>query len=562
MKSNAVATILKAKSRVGALCALLLIVFSLVLSACGAAAPKSNPNQPLTIVGGPTGDMSRNFSPLVSSGAAPGTQGMIYETLLMFNLLKGTTNPWLASSYQVSPDATTITFHTRPGVKWSDGQAFTANDVAFTFQLLKQYPAADGASIWARTKSVMAVDASTVAITLKQPYSPMISYIGGVYIVPQHLWANVGDPTRYANPNPVGTGPFLFSKFTPQLVTLTKNPNYWQPGKPLVNKLLFPAYNSNQSVELDMDHGNIDWTGLFSPNIQQTYVSRDPAHFHYWFPPSNTALLYLNLTRAPFNQLAVRQAISLALDRQKMVTVGESGYSQLPSPTGLVLPNQQSYLAPQYNNVLLNTVNTVKANQLMQEAGFTKGSDGFYTDKSGKKLTFSVIGVSGWTDEITNDQIIADNLKQIGMNVSVNAISYSTYFNDLQTGNFDMALNGSTNGLTPFYFFDALLNSKDSAPIGQAASTNWERWQNPATDQLLNQYASTSDINQQKQIVVQLETLVAEQLPAIPLFYGVFFYEYSTAHFTGWPTENNPFIAPAPWKAPECEFVVLNLKPV
>jgi peptide/nickel transport system substrate-binding protein len=560
--SNHESVAFRKKAHTGALVCSLLVIFGILFSACGSNAPAShtNPNTPLTIVGGPGGDYSVAFSPYTAGSVSPGTQGLIYETLLMPNELNGTLSPWLATSYDFSSDAKTLTFHIRQNVKWSDGQPFTANDVAFSFNLLKQYPAADTSSLWATLQSVTATDQYTVTLVLQRPYSPILYYVGKTFIVPQHIFSKVGDPTKYTNPHPVGTGPYVLKSFTPQLVTLQKNPNYWGTA-PQVNLLNFPAYDSNQSVELDLDRGNIDWAGVFTPNIQQTYVNRDPSHFHYWFPASSTTLLYLNLARSPFNQLAVRQAISLALDRQKMATVGESGYSTLPSPTGLVLPNQQSYLASQYSNLLLNRTNITQANQLMQSAGFTKGSDGIYVGKDGKKLSFSIIGVTGWTDEITDDQIIAESLKQIGMSVTVNSIAYNNYFNDLQMGNFDMALNGSTNGVTPFYFYDALLNSKDSAPIGQQASTNWERWQNPTTDSLLSQYTATTDLSQQKQIIQQLEQIMVDQIPAIPLFYGVYFYEYSTAHFVGWPTRDNPYAVPAPWAAPDYESIILHLKP-
>lgn len=560
--SNHESIVFKTKAHTGALLCSMLVIFGMLCSACGGSAPAShtNPNTPLTIVGGPGGDYSVAFSPYTAGSVSPGAQGLIYETLLMPNELNGTLSPWLASSYSFSSDAKTLTFHIRQNVKWSDGQPFTANDVAFSFNLLKQYPAADTSSLWSTLRSVTATDQYTVTMVLQHAYSPFLYYAGKTFIVPQHIFSTVGDPTKYTNPKPVGTGPYVLKSFTPQLVTLQKNPSYWGTA-PQVNILRFPAYDSNNSVELDLDRGNIDWAGVFTPNIQKTYVNRDPSHFHYWFPASSTTLLYLNLARSPFNQLAVRQAISLALDRQKMTTVGESGYSTLPSPTGLVLPNQQSYLASAYSNQLMNNTDITKANQLMQSAGLTKGSDGIYVGKDGKKLSFSIIGVTGWTDEITNDQIMAQDLKQIGMNVTVNAISYNNYFNDLQMGNFDMALNGSTNGITPFYFYDALLNSKDTAPIGQQASTNWERWQNPTTDNLLSQYTATTNLTQQKQIITQLEQVMVDQIPAVPLFYGVYFYEYSTAHFTGWPDKSNPYAVPAPWAAPDYESIILHLKP-
>src|SRR6185437_6159679 len=122
----------------------LLLVLAMLLAACG---PNSNNTSKyggtLTVAPGPTGDYTRNFNVFASGSVLSGTQGLIYETLLFFNRENGSIKPWLASSYQLSSDATTITFHLRPGVKWSDGKPFTSSDVVFTLNLIHGHPAID-----------------------------------------------------------------------------------------------------------------------------------------------------------------------------------------------------------------------------------------------------------------------------------------------------------------------------------------------------------------------------------------------------------------------------------
>ncbi len=561
MMPNALSSLVKAKARSGTLFLSFLVIVALVLAACGGGGAPSGPKTTvLTVSNGPIGSFVDNFNPLVASNANPGPRGMIYETLLYFNWQQNTINPWLASSYQWSNGGTTLTFHLRPNVQWSDGQAFSSSDVVFTLTLLKKYPALDSNGLWNYISAVSAPDSSTVVVTFKKAYTPILWYLAGqTWIVPQHIWSSVPNPVQYTDTNPVGTGPFTLKSFTSQLIDLVKNPRYWQPGKPQVTELRFPAYNSNTTVELQLDQGNLDWTGLYTPNIQQTYVNRDPAHNHYWFPPIADVMLYVNLAKSPFNMLPVRQAISLAINRQQLDTVGESGYEPPASPTGLVLPNQQKYLAPNYANTTF-TVDTAKANQLLQSAGFTKGPDGIYVDKNGKKLSFNLNVVTGWTDWVTDCQIIASSLKAIGMNVTVNAISFNAYYSALQLGNYDMAISWTTAGPSPFFFLNALLNSTQTAPVGQSAPTNWERWSNPATDALLAQYATSTDPT--AQALYGLEKVMVEQLPSIPLVYAANWNEYSTAHFTGWPSPSNPYAMPAPYQYPDSEMVVLNLKPV
>jgi peptide/nickel transport system substrate-binding protein len=536
----------------------------MVLAACGQGAnsPGSSTKSSgvLTVVPSPKGDFTDGFTPFGNNNLY-GSQGMIYETLLFFNRMNGAVKPWLAQSYTFSSDAKTLTFHLRTDVKWSDGQSFTSDDVVFTINDLKKYPSSDVNSIWQYVQQVQNPDSSTVIVTLKQPYTPILWFLAGqTYIVSKHEYANVGDPVKFADDSPVGTGPFLLKSFTPQLIALKKNPGYWQPGKPAVNEIHYPSFNSNTSAELLLQRGNVDWTGLFTPNIQQTYVNKDPAHNHYWFPNRNIVMLYLNTAKAPFNQLAVRQAISSAIDREKIYKVAESNYEPVSSPTGLLLPQGQSNLNPTYASSAF-AVDTSKSAQLMTSAGFTKGSDGIYVDKSGKKLSFNINVVTGWTDWVTAVQIMASDLKAIGIDAKVNSVSFNSYFSALQLGSFDMAISWTNPGPTPFYLYDALLLSANSAPVGQSASSNFERWMDPTTDKYLNEYASTTDAAKQQEALNGLQQIMVEQLPSIPLVYGATWNEYSTRNFTGWPTADNGYASPAPFDFPDAEIVALNLAP-
>ncbi|HZU66412.1 MAG TPA: ABC transporter substrate-binding protein [Ktedonobacteraceae bacterium] len=541
----------------------LLLVLTMFLTSCGGFSNHNASGQggTLTMVPSPIGDYTRNFNIFANGSVLSGTQGLIYETLLFFNRENGSVSPWLASSYQISSDATRVTFHLRPGVQWSDGKPFTSADVVFTLNLVRAHPAIDYSGLWNMINTVTAPDAHTVVVTLKQPWTPILWYLGGqTYIVPEHLWSNATNPVTYTNPNPVGTGPFILKSFTPQLYVFGRNPHYWQPGKPSINEIRYPSFNSNTSADLLLSQGSVDWTGLFTPDINKTFVNRDPANNHYWFPPSNVVALYPNLTKYPFNVLAVRQAISAAIDRNKLSRIGENGYEPPAHPTGLVLPANQSYLSPRYAGASFS-LDTTRANSLLEQAGFKKGSDGIYVDKNGRRLAFNINVVSGWTDWVTDSQIIASNLQAVGMDVKVNTISFNSYYSALQTGTFDTAISWTSPGPTPYYLYDSMLASNNTAPIGQPATSNFERWSDPTTDKLLQQYASSPNPAVQQQALEGLQKIMVEQMPTIPLIYGATWYEYSTKNFVGWPDQQHPYAMPAPYSAPDVEIVVLNLHP-
>jgi peptide/nickel transport system substrate-binding protein len=543
----------------------LSLISSLVMSACSPGGPASSAGTAsrggsVTLVPSPKGPWTINFNPLISgNNNLPGTQGMMYETLLYFNRIDGSVRPWLASSYKWSSDATSLTFTLRPGVTWSDGQPFTSDDVVFTLNLSKQYPSLDLNSLWQTVQNVSAPDAHTVVVTFKHPATPMLWYIAGqTYIVPRHIWQGAGDPTLSTNDHPVGTGPFVLKSFNSQLYVLARNPHYWQPGKPYIDELRYPAYTSNTSADLLLSEGQVDWTGLFTPQIQQTYVNRDPQHNHYWFPPADVVMLYLNTSKAPFNQVAVRQAISAAIDREQIYKTAEVGYEPVAHPTGLILPNEAKYLDQQYAGLTYkHDVSQVAT--LLEKAGFHKGQDGVYVDAQGNRLAFKLNVVSGWTDWVTASQIMANNLNAAGMNVSVNAVSFNQYMSALSQGTFDTSISWTSPGPTPYFLYNSLLSSSNTAPVGAQATSNFERWNDPTADRLLGQYASSIDPTVQNQALSGLQQIMVNQVPSIPLVYGATWYEYNTSRFVGWPDQAHPYAVPAPYSAPDAEIVALNI---
>jgi peptide/nickel transport system substrate-binding protein len=546
--------------RIGTFLLAFLVASSLLLSACNSGAKNVTHRNYITVVANASGDYTQNFNPYNTSNLTT-SQGVIYETLLFFNRGDETVTPWLASGYQYSSDLTQITFTIRPNVKWSDGQPFTSDDVAFTLNELKQYPAMDLNGLWNQITSVSAPDPSTVVVKLNAPFTPLQWYLGGqTYILPKHIWANVGDGSKYADPNPVGTGPYVLKSFTPQLVTLAKNPTFWQADKVKAQEVRYPAFDSNTSAELAMDQGTVDWAGIYTSDIQKTYINRDPAHNHYWFPPSDILMLFVNTAKYPFNQLAVRKALSLAINRSKLSKIAESGYEPLASPTGLVLPNDQKFLAPQYVNLNF-TMDVNGAQQQLESAGFTKGSDGIYADKNGKKLSMRLDVVTGFTDWISGAQIIASNLKTLGIEVNVNTISQDDWQNNLNMGSFDISLCWTNPGPSPYFLYDALLRPSNSAPIGQTANSNYERWTDPAIDALLDKFAQTNDMATQQQAMAGIQQVMVEQLPSIPLLNEPYWYEYNTSSFVGWPDAQHLYAEPSPYSYPDNEMVLLHLQP-
>ncbi|XXY45069.1 ABC transporter substrate-binding protein [Sorangium sp. So ce269] len=533
----------------------------------GSAAPATKPAAKgagmVTISREQQASWVRNFNPLLSEGSVrfPTLAG-IYEPMLVFNTMKGEYTPWLATKYAWSDGNKKLTFTTRPGVKWSDGQAFSAKDVVFTFELLKKHPALDLSGVWKFVESVKAADDATVEFALKRPYVPGLSYIGHQPIVPEHKWKDVADPVTFSNENPVATGPFTEVKvFQNQVYELGKNPNYWQAGKPAVDGLRFPAYPGNDQVSLAIINGEVDWAGAFVPEIEKVYVAKDPANHHYWFPlVGGMATLYPNSTKKPFDDVRVRKAISMGIDREQIVKIAANNYTQPADATGLDdsyerWRNPKAVAAGDWVKLDL-----AKAKQLLDEAGYTAGPDGIRV-KDGKPLRFEINVVTGWSDWVRAVQIITQNLKQLGVDASLKAYDFSAFFEALQKGTFDMSMGWTTVEPTPYNYYRELMSAELVKPVGESSARNWHRYGDKEADKLLQQFESATELAEQKRILDELQMLYAQNAPVLPLFKNPSWGEYNTKRFTGFPTRENPYAKLSPNNPPEYLLVLTELRP-
>jgi peptide/nickel transport system substrate-binding protein len=483
-----------------------------------------------------------NFSPF-NAGVESTSVGVVYETLAYINVLTNKQRPWLATFYAWSNGGKTLTFTIRQNVKWSDGKPFTPADVAYSFNLMHKYPALDLNAVWTVLKSVMA-QGNKVVFSFKQQAVPYFFYIAGLDpIVAQHIWSKIKNPVNYLDKHPIGTGPFeVASSSSPQTIRYVRNPHYWQTGKPYISTVLYPAFTSNPSANLVLAQGGADWGGQFIPNIKTAFINHDPAHFHFWFPPIGNVDIFINTTVKPLNNKYVRQALAYAIDRQRVSTIGEYGYEPPANQTDVVLPNYASWydrsLANQYNYGF----NPAKAKTLLKKGGVKGG------------LTLSVINIGGNTDWVSALSVIHDDFKQIGVTLKVENLSGTEFNTRLFDGHFQLGYNASDNSLAapgPFYDLRAVLCSCNTAAIGQTASSNFSRWRDARTDSLLTQFSSTTSSSVQHSDVNQLEGIMLEQVPVIPVTEEVSWFQYNTKTFTGWPTPQNPYVNPAPYAFPD-----------
>jgi peptide/nickel transport system substrate-binding protein len=544
-------------TRRGAILGALAGAGSLALAGCGTSSSSKSGGGTLNVAG-QSDNLTRVFNPFLPNTAQGLTYtnqssgGFIYEPLVQINTVNiGSDLPWLAKSWKWSNNNKTLTLALQSGVKWTDGKAFSADDVAFTYNLLKKYP---GINLGGIEFDTVTVNSPTeIVFTFKQGSEQFFANIVSAPIVSRHLWASV-DPTKYTDENPVGTGPFKLSTFSPQSFLLARNDDYWQTPA-AISGLRFIAYSDNESMTNALVQGSADWAGTYIADAQKTYLDRS-ANNHYWAPLAGTDGLIPNLERWPLSDLAVRQAISAGINRTQVAAA--SGAPPCTSVTGLPMPAYASYIAPQYKNVNF-TQDTAKAKQIMTDAGYTMGSDGYY-QKGGKRVEFSVSFPSSYTDIASRCQVLVSQLKTIGIKFDIATTTVNAINTLTSAGDFDSTMGYPVSPPPDaFEFFQNTMDPNTYYPIGQATPTyqNIERFQNAEAKALFQQYPNATSDAERQQILEQIETIFVENLPWIPIFYWGSYGNWSTAKATGFPSPQDPYFSPVP-----NPVVALRLKPV
>lgn len=487
-----------------------------------------------------------NFNPLdpaTSAATAGGTGSALYEPLMYVNNDTGRIDYMLATGYAWSNGAKTLTVTTRQGVDWNDGKPFSASDVAFTFNLLKKFPALDRNSLFRgqNLTSVTATNADTVVFQFSSPYTSAFEGLVETLIVPQHIWSKVANPVTFTNAShPVGTGPFELSSYSATKVVYKKNPNYWAPGEPHLSGLTMTAAKSNDAAELMVLKGSASETYVPITDPAMTFLA---AHSwdNYWWPVTGLNLLYMNDAVAPFNNADLRRAIADALNTTDITD--RAYYGAIPAANKADIPNGQvsAWFSPALKS-LEWSYNPQAALSLLESHGY-KLVDAQLRGPNGAVLpTFNILVEQGWADYLSMAQTIKQELSAIGINTAIDEEPPSTYGPELQDGTYDLAISWSNGvGPSPYYLYYYLLSSSETAPTGSAASTNWERYDPATIERALAAYNTTSSLTAQKADMATIEKNLLANVPVVPLTGRPNFLDYSTHYFTGWPSASNPY---------------------
>lgn len=544
-------------------------LMTLSMGACGGDGGGSPQSDQVIInsVMNSSSQASLNYNPF-SPTALSGVVGALYEPLFFMNNLKDDPTqlePLMGESYTISDDAKTIDVKIREGEKWSDGEPYTAEDVAYTFNLVDSN-ASLNTSGFAGTAE--ALSDTEVRITLDKPESVnALSYLSGTMIVPKHIWENIDDPVTYTNEDAVGSGPFTVEggNFSPTAYTFMKNPYYWEDGKPEVDGVRYVLITGGtQASQNALTGGDVDWMSAIFPNMDQV-LSGYPDIATVDVPSSQMAFMTCSNAdlgcTGPITDPAVRKAIYYALDRDQINKLAlNDQYSEL---AGSLYPYGQftKYMSEDVpDSPIPGEARVDEATKILEDAGYTKGDDGIY-QKDGVKLSIAVAVQSDYSDWINTINVAAQQLKEAGIEIHADQMSSNEWTQAMQQGEFEMSVYGLwVAGAEPWMFYNQFYATNSTAPVGESAWPNYARYSNQTVDDALNVINGTTDVNVKTKEYEKIQNQVFQDMPYIPILRQSGLTEMWTDKVTGWPTNDNVYANPQTWANPDLGIVLKNLK--
>ncbi|GAA0554067.1 ABC transporter substrate-binding protein [Paractinoplanes ferrugineus] len=515
-------------------------------------------------IGMPNGTQTENHNPFAgtSSANALGYKWMLYEPLLMWNPVKPAepAKPWLAKEVKWAADFKSADITVRDNATWSDGQKLTADDVAYTFTLLKSNEALNANAI---PFGDITVSGSTVHVTFAAPqFVNQNKIMANTTIVPKHIWEKISDPATDVNKNPVGSGPYTLKSFTQAGVVLTlRDSGYWGT-MPKVKELRYTSYADNSAQTTALANGEAEWSFVFIPNYQATFVSKDPQNHKIWAPGVlGIHGLYINTTVKPFDDPKLRQAMNMVINRADIFNQAEAGYfhPQINSVTGLPDGAGDAFIAPEYKDKKL-TVDVAGAKALLQSAGYQLNGTTL-TDPSGKPVKITLTDPAPWSDYQTSLEIIKTNLAEIGIAATVDKANQDKWDQNVQKGDFQATLRWTNGGATPYDIYQTVMDGDLMKPIGTASQQgNFGRFKSPEATAALKAYANATSDADRTTAMNQIQKVFVEQAPMLPVGSDNVGGAYSTKNWTGWPSDADPYAGMQPTQ-PYALDVVQHLKP-
>ena len=454
------------------------------------------------------------FNPVLEGTSWPETMRMVYNGLTDFGP-GAELVPGLAKSWTASESADTFTFQLNQGVTFHDGTELTAEDVKFTYDMiLDSKVGATLLSFVPNLKSVEAPSKSTVVFNFQGPNVLLLPALSALGIVPKHLWAG-SDPrkSKYVAA-PVGTGPFVLKEWRrSDYLTFTANRNYFRKPRPYLDQVIFKVV-ADAAIGIEaFKNGELDAVfsqgmpgGLPYAQVRQILQSKPENIATHEFSQAFTQNLWMNCAQPPFDNVKVRRALAHAINKELVIRTLLQGFGKVQDSIigdlpGLKWAHDPSIKGYEYS--------VAKANQLLDEAGYPK--------KGGTRFAITILATEGFRVKLS--EALKAMLAPLGIEASIKSYTWATYIARIRQ-------ERETAG-TIWSIFNARqadpslavlnLNGRDVKPGG----VNYSQWNHQQATELIESARRTADPERRKALYQQVQRVVHEEVPVIPLYAAV-----------------------------------------
>jgi peptide/nickel transport system substrate-binding protein len=548
------------------LAVLALMLMMLGTAGCNASQFRSQAAQVPQLVTATQSDPSTFNYPLNNSLYTTAVLGLMYTGLLNTNGITGELEPALAESWEIAPDSKRIVFTLREGLKWSDGEPLTADDVVFTFQevyLNENIPTGTRDILrigdTGAFPSVRKIDDRRVEFTTPEPFAPFLRYSSGIPILPAHILRETIETqdssgnlrfltTWGTDTNPqqvIGNGLYRMESYTPgQRVVLVRNPHFWRRDEqgnpqPYIERIILQIISSSDSQLISFRSGDLDDISVEPEQFQLLKLEEDRGNYTIYNggPESGSRFIGFNLNKASnqagrpfvdpmksrwFNTLEFRQAVAHALDRERMRDTIYQGLGELQNSP---LDSQNPFYRSPEEGLPVYNYDPERAKQLLESAGFEYDALGRLQDWDGNPIRFTLLVRSEDAARVRVAEQTRQNLEAIGMRVDVQTLSFNSVIQKLQARDWECYVGGfGGGGLEPhsgsnIWSSQGSLHQFNQGPLpGEPPITGWEvtDWEREI-DRLFTQGVQELDEERRKEIYGRFQEIVQEQLPFIHL---------------------------------------------
>lgn len=456
------------------------------------------------------GDASYLNPVLATDSASGDINGMVYNGLVKYNKDLELTGE-LAESWDVSGDKLKITFYLRKGVRWHDGHEFDSGDVKYTYDILKASATRTPySSKFDRVTRLSTPDRYTVIVEYSKPFAPALES-WGMGVLPEHVFSGTDINTNPRNRDPIGTGPYRFVSWrTDDRIVLEANSDYFE-GRPGIDRVIYRIIPDLSVQLMELKKGTLDWMEPTPDQwVKETNIeSFKEEYSRYRYPSFTYTYMGYNLNNDLFKDINVRKAISLAVDKQKLIDAVLLGLGSIAS--GPYPPVSWAY----NEDIKDDGYNPEKANKLLEESGWVINPKTGIREKNKKQFSFTLITNQGNKMRKLSCEIIQAQLKAVGIDVRVRIQEWSSFIHQyIDKRQFDAIVIGWSLPVDPDNYSTWHSSQRSEGQY------NFTGYSNPEVDRLLEQGRTEFDMNKRKKIYRRLHEILADEQPYLFLYFA------------------------------------------